>query len=184
MVWYCGREDITVMKKNKPKKYKIKHYFILDKRDNRPVAYTDYYYYLEGFLKTRNPSKYKIVSFDEENLPEELEEYLKEYNNPLEIIPVGEVDKIYTTLRDEEIAIEYLDNYLCNLNEYLKKLDNDLEYFKFTEEEQTIVRRAMASLENFNSLFMSSFGPTEDEYQNYIDFPALVYCLMEDGIID
>ena len=183
MVWYCGREDITVMKKDKSKKDKVKHYFILDKRDNRPVAYTDYYYYLEGFLDDRNPSKYKIVSFDEDTLPEELEEYL-DGANPLEIIPVGELGKVYTTLRDEEIAIDYLDNYLCSLNDYLKKLDDDLQYFKFTEEEQTIVRRGMASLEDFNSLFMSSFGPTEDEYLNYIDFPALVYCLMEDGIID
>lgn len=179
MIWYCGREDITVMKK----KNKTKHYFILDKRDNRPVAYTDYYYYLEGFLDDRNPSKYKIVSFDEDTLPEELEEYL-DGANPLEIIPVGELGKVYTTLRDEEIAIDYLDNYLCSLNDYLKKLDDDLQYFKFTEEEQTIVRRGMASLEDFNSLFMSSFGPTEDEYQNYIDFPALVICLMKDGIID
>lgn len=183
MVWYCGREDITVMKKDKSKKDKVKHYFILDKRDNRPVAYTDYYYYLEGFLDDRNTSKYKIVSFDEDTLPEELEEYL-DGENPLEIIPVGELGKVYTTLRDEEIAIDYLDNYLCSLNDYLKKLDDDLQYFKFTEEEQTIVRRGMASLEDFNSLFMSSFGPTEDEYLNYIDFPALVICLMKDGIID
>lgn len=172
------------MKNKKSKKNKLKHYFILDKKDNRPVAYTNYKSYLDGFLKERDSYKFKIVIFDEDNLPEQLEEFLEDDNNPIEIIPVDDGFQIFTTIRDEEIAIDYLDNYLSNLDTYLKKLENDLQYFKFTEEEEIIVRRGMKSLQDFNTLFMSSYGPTEDDYQNSIDFAALVYCLMERGIID
>lgn len=172
-------------KKNKNNNDTNKHYFILKAKDNRPVGYTtDGEHTLKKYLSMRDETKLKVISIDDDELPEEISEYLMETVVPIELVPCDDCNSIFISLKDEEVAIDYLDNFLSKFRSQLDKLQSHLEYFKFNEEEQRIVKKGMASLENFAILYTSSFGPTEDDYENAIDFGAFARVLVDDGIID